>query len=119
MPSEFDPQRRRVITAGLSGQPAEAAASVEAPIAEKAEAHISSVVVHALPRAVASVQDAIAAIPGAEIHAAAPTGKIVVTLETASEGEIVTRLTEINLLEGVLSVAMVFHHYDSEPESAA
>ena len=53
----------------------------------------------------------IAAMPGAEVHAEAES-KLVVTLETDTEHEIVRRLTEISLLDGVLSAALVFHQYE-------
>jgi periplasmic nitrate reductase NapD len=39
----------------------------------------------------------------------------VVTLETASEADIVTRLNDISLLPGVLSAALVFHHVETQP----
>jgi len=38
----------------------------------------------------------------------------VITLETASEAEIVTRLNENSLLPGVLSAALVFHHVETQ-----
>ena len=39
-------------------------------------------------------------------------GKLVVTLETATEGEIVERLNRIQTLDGVLAAALVFHHFE-------
>ena len=77
------------------------------------EAHISSLVVHARPEKIPQIRSALLALPGVEIHAAEG-GKLVITLETASEAEIVTRLHEISLLEGVLSAALVYHHYEPE-----
>ena len=41
---------------------------------------------------------------------------MVVTLETATEWEIVARLNEISLLDGVMSASMVFHHFESAEE---
>ena len=37
---------------------------------------------------------------------------MVVVLETADEGEIVARISEINLLNGVMSVNLVYHQVD-------
>ena len=42
-----------------------------------------------------------------------------VTLETRSEADIVTRLNEISLLAGVLSAALVFHHFETQPAAQA
>jgi len=77
------------------------------------EAHVSSLVVHVRAEELQGFGEALAQIPGAEIHAEQG-GKFVVTLETASEAEIVTRLNEISLLPGVLSAALVFHHVETQ-----
>jgi nitrate reductase NapD len=53
-------------------------------------------------------------MPGVEIHANSG-GKLVVTLETESEADIVTRMNEMSFLPGVLSAALVFHHFETEP----
>ena len=79
------------------------------------EAHVSSLVLHVRSEHLADVRAALAEVPGAEVPAAAG-GKLVVTLETVSEAEIVTRMNEISLLPGVLSAALVFHHVETETE---
>lgn len=76
-----------------------------------AEFHISSLVVRAHPRHVDAVCRIIENRPGAEIHAV-ENGKIVVTLETATEGEVAAALTDFTLLDGVMSAVMVFHHVE-------
>lgn len=75
-------------------------------------AHITSLLVRAAPATVARVAARIAALDGAEVAIADPGGKIVVTLETDSEAEIVDRLTELQLLDGVVSAALVYHHIE-------
>jgi nitrate reductase NapD len=50
-------------------------------------------------------------MPGVAIPGEAAS-KLIVTLETDSEAEIVTRLHEVSLLHGVLSAALVFHHFE-------
>jgi nitrate reductase NapD len=84
------------------------------------EAHVSSLVVHVRPDHLTAVQLALTALPGLEIHAES-CGKLVVTLETSTEADIVTRMNEISLLEGVMSAALVFHHFElaADPEPAA
>jgi len=79
-----------------------------------AEAHVSSLVVHVRAEDIPAFREALAQIPGAEIHAEQG-GKFVVTLETASEADIVMRLNEISFLQGVLSAALVFHHFETQP----
>jgi len=77
-----------------------------------AEHHISSLVVHAMPDAVDGVSAALTALPGLEIHAADRSGKLILTLETVDEAEIVERLNAIYGIRGVLSAALVFHHIE-------
>jgi nitrate reductase NapD len=77
-----------------------------------AELHISSLVVHAHPKRIAAIVEAIGSMPGAEVPIADSSGKIVVTLETDSQGAVADALTRISLVDGVLSAALVFHHVD-------
>jgi nitrate reductase NapD len=78
------------------------------------EIHIASLVVHVRPEAADAVARGLAAWLGVEIHAHDPIGKMVVTLEAASESEIAQRLGAIQNLPGVLSAALVFHHFESD-----
>src|SRR5687768_4296701 len=77
------------------------------------EAHVSSLVLHVRPENLPGVRTALAEMPGVEIHADSG-GKLVVTLETQSEADIVTRMNDMSLLPGVLSAALVFHHFETE-----
>jgi nitrate reductase NapD len=63
------------------------------------EVHTSSLIVQAMPETLPPVTACVRAMPGLEVHAV-EAGKMVVTLETADEGEIVARISEINLLNG-------------------
>jgi nitrate reductase NapD len=78
-----------------------------------AELHITSLVVHSTPRRVQGVRGLIAAIPGATVHAASPAGKLVVTLEAATAGEILSQVNRIQRTDGVLSAALVYQCADS------
>ena len=66
------------------------------------EVHISSLIVQGMPACLPAIRAAMTAMDGVEIHAEGD-GKLVVVLETANEGEIVSRLGEIGSLDGVLS----------------
>lgn len=75
------------------------------------ESHVSSLIVHVQHDRVNALRAKISGMPGAEIHAV-ERGKMIVTLETANEGEIVARLNEISLCDGVMSAALVYHHVE-------
>ena len=77
------------------------------------ELHVSSLAVHARPERLAPVCAGIGALEGAEVHLTTPAGKIVVTLETADERQVLDRVEAIRALPGVLTVALVFHRIDS------
>ena len=47
---------------------------------------------------------------GVEIRGRVEAGKLVVTLQTASEAEVVERLNAIQVIDGLLAAAVVFHH---------
>jgi nitrate reductase NapD len=77
------------------------------------ELHITSLVVHSTPKRVQGVSDLIAALPGAKVHAVSPAGKLVVTLEAATSGEILSQVNCIQRTDGVLSAALVYQCADS------
>lgn len=80
-----------------------------------AELHVTSIAVHARPPRLAAVAGAIARLPGAEVPASSPAGKIVVTLEAASDAEILATLDTIRALDGVLSAHLVYHGILADP----
>lgn len=81
-----------------------------------AECHISSLVVHSRPDRVRSILESLGSIEGAEVHGGADTGKLIVTLETDTESQVVERINAIQLLEGVLAATLVFHHFEPVQE---
>jgi nitrate reductase NapD len=82
------------------------------PSTASPEFHVSSLVVHVRPEHLDGVLAALADMPGVETHGTAPSGKLVVTLETASEQDVVQHMGTIGELPGVLSTALVFHHVE-------
>ncbi len=81
--------------------------------------NISSVIVHAKPTELQSVRGNLEQIPGVEIHAATDDGKIVITIESETDGETTSTFDRINVMDGVMSAAMVFHQFESDPEKEA
>ena len=81
--------------------------------------NISSVIVHAKPTELLSVRGNLEQIPGVEIHAATDDGKLVITIESETDGETASTFDRINVMDGVMSAAMVFHQFESDPEKEA
>ncbi len=83
------------------------------------EFHVSSLVVLGAADRLATISAVIAGLPGAEIHASDAAGKLIVTLETDSEGETSQRIEAIRALDGVFAASLVYHQVeDGEIEEA-
>lgn len=80
------------------------------------EVHIAGIVVYSLPAHLDAAKARIVCLPGAEIHAASPDGKLIVTLETESTRRILDYMDAIRALPGVVDVALVYQH--AEPLAA-
>ena len=76
------------------------------------ELHVSGLVVHVRPDRLEAVLAALAKMPGVETHGVSAAGKVVVTLETDHEQDIVQCLGAIGELPGVLSAALVSHRFE-------
>ncbi|ABM01185.1 chaperone NapD [Shewanella amazonensis] len=80
------------------------------------EYHVTSLVVHAAPSQANVISDAIDALPGAEVHATSPEGKLVVTLEGSTQRAILDNVEAINALNGVLSSSLIYHQSEQEQQ---
>jgi len=83
---------------------------------EQSEIHISSMVVHAMPDYLADVKISIEKLPGAEIHAESPNGKLVVVVESQTQTYITDVIEKIACLDHVLSTALVYHQIEPQPD---
>ena len=81
--------------------------------------NISGIVVHASPDKIETVRAQLEKIPGVEVHAASAEGKMVVTIEKPDDREITDLFDEIGKTSGVLSTAMVYHHFEPDTETTA
>jgi nitrate reductase NapD len=79
--------------------------------------NISSVIVIPQPERGDEVARALARIDGVEVAAVSPEGKIIATIEVAGDRETVETYEAIAALDRVLSVAMVFHQKEDEPDA--
>lgn len=75
--------------------------------------HIAGLVVHTKPDSLQRVRAGLEKLSGAEVHAADPRGKLVVTVEAASDGMIADLLNTIPGIPGVIACTLAHHH--SEP----
>ena len=77
------------------------------------ELHIASLVVHSTPSRAPAVSRSLTAMPDARVHATAPNGKLVVTLQASSAAEMSALVSAIQHTEGVLSAALVYQWVDT------
>lgn len=79
--------------------------------------NICGVLVHALPDHGDAVATAIAGVEGAELQLTVPDGRMVVTVEDTAESSAGDAVLALHRIPGVLSAALVYHHF--EPETAS
>ena len=78
--------------------------------------NISSAVIHARPDAVSAVRAGLGGLDRVEVHAVSPDGKLIVTLESDDDRSTADAYEFIGRMDGVLSVALVYHQTESNPE---
>lgn len=83
------------------------------PIDANTDLHITSLVVHALPKALEQVAAGIVKIKGAQIHGSHPAGKLVITLEAHHAREILDCVSQIEQLDGVINASLVYQHVEN------
>ncbi len=81
--------------------------------------NISSLIVAVLPERSAEVQAGLEALYGVEVHAVAEDGRMIVTIESDSDGATVQQFETIRQLPGVLSASMVYHQLETDPDEEA
>ena len=78
--------------------------------------HVSSAVVSVRDTQREAVADSLMSLEGVEIHGGDAT-RLIITIEGGSTGQLGDRLTEINLMPGVLVANMVFEHAEDPDET--
>ena len=79
--------------------------------------NISSAILHIAPARLAAARESLLRIPGLEIHAETPEGKMVVVLEDDDLEAAANKYVALHGVPGVASVAMVYQYSDDEPET--
>lgn len=80
---------------------------------EEGPGHVSSLVVRVRPERLGEVAGRIGRLSVAEVALSDASGKLVVTLETRDENEIVAAMSAMQEMQGVVSVALVYHQTDA------
>ena len=83
------------------------------PLDANTDLHITSLVVHALPKALEQVAAGIIKIKGAQIHGSHPAGKLVITLEAHHARDILDCVSQIEQLDGVINASLVYQHVEN------
>lgn len=78
--------------------------------------NICGVLVHVVPRDRNRIKAALEALPGVEVHTMTDDGRLVVIVEDADGQWAGATITSFHDIEGVLSVALVYHHFDQDLE---
>ncbi|NGZ05773.1 MAG: chaperone NapD [Magnetococcales bacterium] len=77
---------------------------------------LASAVLLVRPDFLSSVAAAVQALPGVELHATDPDGKMLITLEDHTTGPLVERFELIKYFDGVLSADLIYQHSEETPD---
>lgn len=78
--------------------------------------NICGVLVHVRPAERHRVKAELESRPGVEVHTMTDDGKLVVVVEDAAGQWAGATITSFHDIDGVLSVALVYHHFDKDLE---
>lgn len=80
--------------------------------------NISGLLVHAHPDRAEAVRVRLLELPGIEVHAVSPEGRLVVTLENASDGDMAATFERVQTLPDVLSASLIYHHSEDTQDTS-
>ncbi|MBL4614467.1 MAG: chaperone NapD [Magnetovibrio sp.] len=75
---------------------------------------ITGLVIHAVPKNALSVQKAIEALEGTEVHKVTEDGRLVVTVDNLDDGAAADIFDAFRTIDGVLSTSLVYTHFDQD-----
>lgn len=75
---------------------------------------VAGVLVLSSPNKAADVERELTTLPGVEVHAVEADGRMVVTIEGDDQNTITDTFRCFNDLSGVMSTALVYHHFESD-----
>lgn len=74
--------------------------------------HVSGVLVRSQPDLISQTQEHLEKVPGVEVFATTPDGRIVTVVERDSDAELTDVFQQIQNSAGVLSASLVYHYSD-------
>jgi nitrate reductase NapD len=74
--------------------------------------NISGVVVRTRPEKIDATRANLEVLPGVEVHGMHPAGRLVVTVEAASDRSLAERVMQLQEVPGVLSASMIYHQFE-------
>lgn len=74
------------------------------------QVNISGLLLHAHPERAEALCEQLLQMPGIEVHAISPEGRMVVTLENTGDNEMADSFARIQALPDVLSVSLIYQH---------
>ncbi len=78
--------------------------------------NISGVLVRSRPENIASVSERLLTIAGLEVHGANEDGRMVVTVESASDRALADTVEKLNEVPGVISTSMIYHQFEEDSQ---
>lgn len=78
--------------------------------AKTPDEHLASILVQARPEILPAVEAALTRLPGVESHGSSGAGKLILTVETQNDAELMDRIRRIETAEGVIAASLVYHH---------
>ena len=78
--------------------------------------NISGVVVRSRPEFSDQAVRSLTQLEGVEVHAVGDDGRMVVTIESDADGAMTESVIKMHDLPHVLSVSMIYHHFDDDNE---
>ena len=79
--------------------------------------NICGVLVHATPGRQAAVAETLKALAGVDVHQVTEDSRLIVTVEEADEKTAGDTILAMHHIPGVLSAALVYHHFEPDQES--
>lgn len=81
--------------------------------------NITSIILGVASKDAEEVSALLKKIDGVEVHAIAEDGRMIVTIESGDEDNTSNTFEMIRQLPGVISAALVYHQYESDPDEEA
>lgn len=104
----IDPSKRKILFGDLDTGPNDAGAPYQ----------IASILIQAAPKNMPAIRQRFDPVSSIEFHDAPGTGKLIATIETRNDHELVEFVNLFEQTPGVMSVSLVYHQIDDGGDDA-